>query len=127
MKRPALAFLVAAIVALIALGSWLAYERFAGHRPPSRIVYASPPDSPDTASFVRLLEQHFPQVRTIPVSEIATADFTKDDVLVVGGSYKEEGPRGLSIDSLTIPTVLIGGMGGRISDNLDLKLGWRYG
>jgi hypothetical protein len=37
------------------------------------------------------------------------------------------GPVGITLDTLSIPTVLIGGMGARIADNLDLKLGWRHG
>ena len=127
MKRLFLFAALLIVVGSAAAGGWLLWKRAAAPRPPERIVFAAPPDSPDTASFVRLLQGHFPHVRSIPVTDLATADLSQDDVLIVGGSYKDDGPKGVSLDSLSIPTVLIGGMGGRISDNLDLKLGWRYG
>ncbi|MGH9456408.1 MAG: hypothetical protein ACRD2J_02060 [Thermoanaerobaculia bacterium] len=126
MKRPLVLVLILAAFTAAAAGWWY-WAEVAGPRPPRRVVYAAPLDAPETASFVRMLREHFPQVRTIPVTSLATADLSQDDVLIVGGSYKEDRPRGLSLDALSIPTVLIGGMGGRISDDLDLKLGWRYG
>ena len=92
-----------------------------------RIVYAGVPGSHHMQSYKALLSRYFRSVRTIAVVDLPNADLSNADVLVVDGSYKDQAPRGVTLDSLSIPTVLIGGMGGKISDSLDLKLGWRYG
>src|SRR5579872_750053 len=89
-----------------------------------RIVYAGVPGSRHMQSYKALLSRYFRSVRTIAVVDLPNADLSNADVLVVDGSYKDQAPRGVTLETLSIPTVLIGGMGGKISDSLDLKLGW---
>lgn len=106
--------------------------------PPLRIIYAGDLDTDHTRAFQEFLGKHFPEVNTIPVTDLGKADLSGGDVLIVDGKvlrYKEggavggarPGPQGVSLEKLGIPTVLVGGMGGRVSDSLKLKLGWRYG
>jgi hypothetical protein len=101
-----------------------------------RVVLAGDPGTPQTESFRKLLAQHVRRVSVIPVLDLAKADLSKADVLIVSGEtmkitkgefHMKPGPAGVTLDSLSIPTVLIGGMGARVADNLDLKLGWRHG
>ena len=104
-----------------------------------RVVYAGDPGTAQTESFRKLLAAHVRSVTVIPVLELAKADLSAADVLLVGGEtigtvkgavgeiHMKPGPAGVTLDTLSIPTVLIGGMGARIADNLDLKLGWRHG
>jgi hypothetical protein len=123
-------------VAIVAVAAWSVVQ----HRRPSlsrlRVVYAGDPSTAQTESFRKLLAQHVKSVTVIPVLELAKADLSQADVLMVGGQTMEKvegklhtrpGPAGVSLDTLSIPTVLIGGMGARVADNLDLKLGWRHG
>lgn len=133
MKR----ILVAAIaVAVVAAALWLVVQ----HRRPGlsrlRVVYAGDPGTPQTESFRKLLAQHVRSVTVIPVLDLAKADLSRADVLLVGGQtmkkvdgkvHMQPGPTGITLETLPIPTVLIGGMGARIADGLDLKLGWRHG
>lgn len=108
----------------------------AGDPVPKRIFYAGDPDTRHMESFRELLEQHFESVRTIPLLDVGTADLSDADVLIIDGLPIKRGddgpsvvktPQGVVLDTLSVPTVLIGGMGGRISDSLSLKIGWRYG
>ena len=126
-------------VALVAAAAWFVVQ----HRRPSlshlRVVYAGDPGTAQTESFRKLLAKHVRSVTVIPVLELAKADLSVADVLIVGGEtigtakavlsggHMKPGPAGITLDTLSIPTVLIGGMGARIADNLDLKLGWRHG
>jgi hypothetical protein len=127
------------IVVALAAAAWLAVK----DRRPSlsrlRVVYAGDPGTAQTESFRKLLAKHVRSVTVIPVLELAKADLSVADVLIVGGEtigtakavlsggHMKPGPAGITLDTLSIPTVLIGGMGARIADNLDLKLGWRHG
>ncbi len=124
MKRAT--FVVAFGVAAFATG-WKAGHLSRDARGSLRIVYAGVPGSSHMQSFPALLSHYFKSVRTIAVGDLANADLSHDNVLIVDGSYKDQPPKGVTLETLSIPTVLIGGMGGRISDSLDLKLGWRYG
>ena len=101
-----------------------------------RVMLAATPESAQTEAYRSLLAEHFPVVEVMPLDDLATAELDEFDVLVVDGTSErlEDGrnpipapPPGLSLGTFSIPTVLIGGTGGRISDSLDLKLGWRYG
>jgi hypothetical protein len=101
-----------------------------------RVVYAGDPGTAQTESFRKLLAEHVRRVTVIPVLDLAKADLSAADVLIVSGEsmktvkgefHSKPGPTGVTLDTLSIPTVLIGGMGARIADSLDLKLGWRHG
>ena len=75
-------------------------------------------------------------MRSIARNDLAKADLSDADVLIVDGQTidrSEEriqtipGVEGVDLETLSMPTVLIGGQGARISDDLNLLLGWRYG
>ena len=131
--------LITLAVVLVVAAGWL----FVKLRRPGlsrlRVVYAGDPGTPQTESFRKLLAEHVRSVTVIPVLELAKADLSAADVLIVGGEtigmanavfsggHMKPGPAGVTLDTLSIPTVLIGAMGARLADNLDLKLGWRHG
>jgi len=104
-----------------------------------RVVYAGDPGTPQTEAFRKLLAEHVKSVAVIPVLDLAKTDLSQADVLIVGGettgpvkvvageTHMKPAPQGVTLDTLSIPTVLIGGMGARVADSLDLKLGWRHG
>ncbi len=104
--------------------------------PPLRILYAGDPGTERTLVFQAFLSEHFPSVKTWPVLKLPEANLSDVDVLIVDGEILDEtggdirvrkGPQGMTLDKLPVPTILIGGMGGRVSDDLGLKLGWRHG
>lgn len=103
--------------------------------PQLRVVYAGDAGTPHADGYHALLTEHF-DVRSIARNDLATADLSDADVLIVDGQTidrSEERPRslpaaeGVTLETLSMPTVLIGGQGARISDDLNLLLGWRYG
>ena len=103
--------------------------------PQLRVVYAGDARTPHAEGYHALLAEHF-DVRSIPRNNLATADLGDADVLIVDGQTidrSEEriqtipGVEGVDLETLSMPTVLIGGQGARISDDLNLLLGWRYG
>jgi hypothetical protein len=127
---------VGLIVAALALAAWLVVVVRRPSLSRLRVVYAGDPATAQTESFRKLLAQHVRSVTVIPVLDLAKADLSQADVLIVGGQTMEkvEGklhmrpePAGVTLDTLSIPTVLIGGMGARVADDIDLKLGWRHG
>lgn len=103
--------------------------------PQLRVVYAGDAGTPHAKGYHALLAEHF-DVRSIPRNDLAKADLSDADVLIVDGQTidrSEEriktipGVEGVDLETLSMPTVLIGGQGARISDDLNLLLGWRYG
>lgn len=103
--------------------------------PQLRVVYAGDAGTPHAEAYHALLAEHF-EVRSIARNELAKADLSDADVLIVDGQTidrSEErirtlpGAKGVTLETLSMPTVLIGGQGARISDDLNLLLGWRYG
>jgi hypothetical protein len=129
-------FIIVLAVAAIPAALWISS---CGHRAGLsglRVIYAGDPGTPQTASFRKLLAEHVKSVTVIPVLDLAKADLSKADVLIIGGDkmknvdgkvHMQPGPTGLTLNMLPIPTVLIGGMGAGVADQLDLKLGWRHG
>jgi hypothetical protein len=127
------------IVVMLAVTAWLVVKDRRPGLSRLRVVYAGDPDTAQTESFRKLLAEHVRNVTVIPVLNLAKADLSAADVLIVGGEtigtvkvvlgggHMKPGPVGITLDTLSIPTVLIGAMGARIADNLDLKLGWRHG
>jgi hypothetical protein len=100
------------------------------------VVYAGDDGGPRTASFRVFLKQHCGSVRVVDVQDLANVDLAGADVLIVDGTPLRghgrdvkllPGPKGVTLDTLAIPTVLIGGLGGQVSDSLELKLGWKHG
>ena len=103
--------------------------------PQLRVVYAGDAGTPHADGYHAMLAEHF-DVRSIARNDLATADLSDADVLLVDGQTidrSEEriktipGVEGVTLETLSMPTVLIGGQGARISDDLNLLLGWRYG
>ena len=103
--------------------------------PQLRVVYAGDAGTPHAEGYHALLAEHF-DVRSIARNDLAKADLSDADVLIVDGQtidHSEErtrvmpGAEGVDLGTLSMPTVLIGGQGAQISDDLNLLLGWRYG
>ena len=103
--------------------------------PQLRVVYAGDAGTAHAGAYHAMLAEHF-DVRSIPRNDLAKADLSDADVLIVDGQTidrSEEriktiaGAEGVTLETLSMPTVLIGGQGARISDDLNLLLGWRYG
>jgi|GEM_PF-2940267 len=103
--------------------------------PQLRVVYAGDAGTPHAEGYHALLAEHF-DVRSIARNDLAKADLSDADVLIVDGQtidHSEErtrvmpGAEGVDLETLSMPTVLIGGQGAQISDDLNLLLGWRYG
>lgn len=103
--------------------------------PQLRVVYAGDAGTPHAEGYHAMLAEHF-DVRSIARNDLAKADLSDADVLIVDGQTidrSEEriktipGVEGVTLETLSMPTVLIGGQGARISDDLNLLLGWRYG
>ena len=103
--------------------------------PQLRVVYAGDAGTPHADAYHALLAEHF-DVRSIARNGLATADLSEADVLIVDGQTMDRseeriktipGAEGVTLETLSMPTVLIGGQGARISDDLNLLLGWRYG
>ncbi len=103
--------------------------------PQLRVVYAGDAGTPHADGYHALLAEHF-DVRSIARNDLAKADLSDADVLIVDGQTidrSEErtrvvpGAEGVDLETLSMPTVLIGGQGAQISDDLNLLLGWRYG
>lgn len=133
MKRT-LVVVVAIALAVVAVWAFVSLRRTGLAR--LRVVLAADPGTAQTESFRKLFAKHVRSVTVIPVLDLAKADLSAADVLIVGGEtmkivkgeyHSKPGPTGVTLDALSIPTVLIGGMGARVADNLDLKLGWRHG
>ena len=103
--------------------------------PQLRVVYAGDAGTPHAEGYHALLSEHF-DVRSIPRDDLAKADLSDADVLIVDGQTMDRseerirtipGVEGVDLETLSMPTVLIGGQGALISDDLNLLLGWRYG
>lgn len=100
------------------------------------VAYAGDAGSPRTEAWRAFLAQHVREVRVLNVLDLSRADLGDADVLVVDGlpmsGHGDEmevlqAPKGVTLDALSVPTVLVGGMGGMVSDQMELKLGWRHG
>jgi len=100
-----------------------------------RVVYAGDAGTDHANAYHAMLAEHF-EVRSIPRNDLAKADLSDADVLIVDGQTIDqsedrirtlEAAEGVTLETLSMPTVLIGGQGARISDDLNLLLGWRYG
>ena len=103
--------------------------------PQLRVVYAGDAGTPHAEGYHALLAEHF-EVRSIARNDLAKADLSDADVLIVDGQTIDQseertrvvpGAEGVDLETLSMPTVLIGGQGAQISDDLNLLLGWRYG
>src|SRR5688500_16636234 len=91
------------------------------------IVYAGDAGTDRTSSFERFLKDRFASVSTIDRMELADSDLSSFDVLIIDGEPMGRGtPEGLTFEKLSLPTVLIGGAGGKVADELGLKLGWGF-
>jgi hypothetical protein len=94
-----------------------------------RILYIGQGANERTTAFTSFLGARFDAVRTALVTELPHLDFTDVDVAVVDGEplKGEQPPSELATSDLPVPTVLVGGVGGKVGDAIGLKLGWRYG
>jgi len=128
--RPARGWLTALLAALL-----LTLACSTEPAPQLRVVYAGDAGTPHAEAYHAMLAEHF-DVRSISRNALAKADLGDADVLIVDGQTIDrsedpirtlEAAEGVTLETLSMPTVLIGGQGARISDDLNLLLGWRYG
>lgn len=92
------------------------------------VLYAGQPGTPRAESFRALLSEHFAEVRVDSLERVGELDLQGVDLVVVDGEPMGVNvPAELTADVLPLPTVLIGGAGGKVSDSIGLKLGWQYG
>jgi hypothetical protein len=94
-----------------------------------RVLYVGQPDTARERTFLAFLAKHFTEVRSAPVTDIGQLVLDGVDVVLVDGEPLKgvQPPRELSADALPLPTVLMGGIGGKVSDAIGLKLGWQFG
>lgn len=95
-----------------------------------RVLYVGQPSSERANVFETFLVEHFGAVATASLADLGALDVTGVDVMLVDGDHRAGPPMppgGLVATDLPVPTVLIGGIGGKVSDSIGLKLGWDHG
>src|SRR5687768_11234663 len=94
-----------------------------------RTLYAGQLGTARAEAFTTFLAERVGPVRTASVADLVDVDQSDIDVLIVDGEPQEgeQPPAELDLKHFPKPTVLIGGVGARVSDTLRLKLGWQFG
>lgn len=94
-----------------------------------RVLYVGQPGTERESRFVTFLQEHFSEVSTASVTQIGQLDFDGVELAIVDGEplKGEQPPKDLVAEALPVPTVLVGGLGGKVTDAIGLKLGWQYG
>ncbi len=93
------------------------------------VLYVGQPDTERAAHFRSFLSDHFVAVRFDSVDRVGQLDLRDVDVVIIDGDPHSQPspPEELIPENLPLPTVLIGGVGGKVSDAIGLKLGWEHG
>ena len=91
-----------------------------------RLLYAGEPGTAHSDAWLRFLGT-LGQASTVDVLTLASVDLTGVDVLVVDAPWRHPQPEGVTLDHLSVPTVLVGNYGVRLGESLHLKLGTNYG
>jgi hypothetical protein len=94
-----------------------------------KVLYIGQPGTARADRWSAFLTDQGFSVRSAGVSDLGSLDFADADLAVVDGDPHEApfAPDQLDATALPLPTVLIGGVGGRVSDAIGLKLGWDFG
>jgi len=91
-----------------------------------RILYAGEPGTAHSEAYVRFLGE-LGETRFLDVAELASADLSDADLLVVDADWQLAVPAGLTVETLSMPTVLVGNFGVKVGEALHLKIGTNYG
>jgi hypothetical protein len=114
----------------------LTCQQPAGERLPLSILYAGNPGTPYSAAWEGFLREHATKVKFVGGSALKRADLEGFDLLVIDGEVEVKGEQ-LSLKSEKVklvldelqgfPVVLMGGQGGFVSDDMNLKTSWKAG
>jgi len=100
------------------------------------VLYVGNLGSDRSAAFELYLKECFGTVQVADIDDLGALEYADADVLVVDGEpilyvdgmpQVQRVPEGLTVDTFPRPTVLIGGIGGAVSDAIGLKFGWHEG
>ena len=105
---------------------------------PLRIAYCGDDGTEYTRGMVSFLRSHVGSLRIVPRAGLSAAELREIDVLLIDGELYYPTPSGGLAGHkqiaappfevlCSVPTVLMGGVGGRIGDLLQLKTAWRPG
>ncbi len=105
---------------------------------PWKLLYAGNAGTPYTAAWQAFLAEHAASVRVVSGSALQATDLAGVDVLIIDGEVESHGAGGelrlksekikLTLDDLQgVPVVLMGGQGGFVSDDFNLKTSWHHG
>lgn len=90
------------------------------------VAYAGQSGTPHTDAYLRFLGE-LGKATFIDVDTLATADLSGFDLLIVDAPWNHPVPDGLTLEHLSLPTVLVGNFGVKVGDRLHLKFGRNYG
>lgn len=107
-------------------------------RLPYRVLYARPAACAHVRGMVRFLEDHVASVKEVDLARVADEDPAASDLVIVDGDLYEHDETGRPLRRIGIaappfaaldgrPTVLMGGVGGRVGDLLRVKTSWVSG
>jgi predicted glycosyltransferase len=92
------------------------------------VLYAGDAGEPRAEEFVQFLGKHVRSVRAVDRASMTARDLQGADVLIIDGDpNRADAELPLSLHDVRVPTVLIGGAGGKVADQFGLKLGWGFG
>ena len=102
---------------------------------PLQVLYAGNPDTPYSAAWEAFLAEHCARVEFVAGSALKSEDLEGFDLLVVDGEVSVPGEQSLKSEKIQLvlddlqgfPVVLMGGQGGFLSDELELKTSWQAG
>ncbi|MER6007847.1 protein-disulfide reductase DsbD domain-containing protein [Nonomuraea angiospora] len=94
-----------------------------------RALYVGQPGTDRAGHWTTFLSGNLTSVSVASLTDLGALDFTGIDLVIVDGDTEAgpQPPAELTDAALPLPTVLIGAMGGRVSDAIGLKLGWDWG
>lgn len=105
---------------------------------PLRVLYAGNAGTPYSAAWTKFLGEHVDEVRFVAGRDLRRTDLAGVDLLIVDGEVEDHDANGqlrlksehieLRLADLQgVPVVLMGGQGGFLSDQLNLKTSWHHG
>jgi hypothetical protein len=126
--------MVATLLSLVLAA--LALQQPAAEKLPLQVLYAGNPGTPYSAAWEKFLGEHTARVKFVAGSALKRADLEGFDLLVIDGEVTVKGAElqlksekvKLVLDELQgFPVVLMGGQGGFVSDDMNLKTSWKAG
>ncbi len=115
----------------------LAFQEPAAEKLPLEILYAGNADTPYSAAWEKFLAAHATRVKFVSGGALKREDLAGFDVLVIDGEVTSHTAGELSLKSEKVklvldelqgfPVLLMGGQGGFVSDDMQLKTSWHAG